>query len=65
MIRERRKPGPDVGSKVRKLYEHVCEADDCPRKGEPFMGTKKARFCSPACGLRDWRGRQKEVEVEP
>ena len=64
MIRERRKPGPDVGSKTKKDHAHVCPAEGCPRKGEPFMGTKKARFCSTACGLRDWRARQK-TEVEP
>lgn len=62
LIHEPRKRGTKPGTKTRRLFEHVCPAAGCPRKGKPFKGTAKAKFCSTACGLRDWRARRKEAQ---
>ncbi len=37
---------------MERFYEHERRCTEC---GEPFWGTAKANFCSPACKVRRWR----------
>ena len=46
------KRGPVKGTKAARNHSHICPVPGCPRKGAPFMGTAKARYCSRSCQRR-------------